>query len=119
MRPLAGGVSALLPFCCSLQENLARKDLPDSIGHVDFRWNRDNLEHIVKHGVSPAEAEYVVRHAGRPYPSPAGDGKWRVRGQTRFGWYLQVIFVKDAPHTLYVIHARPLTDREKRAFRRQ
>lgn len=88
------------------------------IPHVDFRWNEDNIDHIGEHGVSPAEAEYVVRNARRPYPGPAGEGKWRVRGQTRFGWYLQVIFIKDDPQTLYVIHARPLTDRERRAFRR-
>lgn len=32
---------------------------------------------------------------------------------------IQVIYVVDPDDTLYVIHARPLTDREKRRFRRQ
>ncbi len=92
----------------------------DRISHVvtDFRWNEDNLEHIAKHGVQAEEAEDVVRHARRPYPCQAGHGKWRVWGQTRFGRYLQVVFVKDDATTVYVIHARPLTEKEKRAFKR-
>jgi hypothetical protein len=32
---------------------------------------------------------------------------------------LQVIFVMDDDETIYVIHARPLTEREKRRHRRR
>lgn len=88
------------------------------IADVDFRWNAHNLRHISEHGVGPEEAEYVVRHARGSYPCRAGRDKWRVWGQTRFGWYLQVVFLRDDATTVYVIHARPLTGKEKRAFRR-
>ena len=87
---------------------------------VDFRWNEWNEEHIAEHDVSPAEAEYVVRHAVSRYPTLIGNGKHRVRGQTWEGRYLQVIFVWDIENVLaYIVHARDLTDRERRSFRRR
>ena len=83
----------------------------------EFRWNSWNLEHATRHGVSSDEAEYVVK---RGRPSYRGDGKWLVRGQTEFGTYAQVIYVLDDDGTTaYVIHARPLTDAEKRRLRRR
>ncbi len=35
------------------------------------------------------------------------------------GELLQVIFVLDEDGSAFVLHARPLTDREKRRYRRQ
>ena len=57
-------------------------------------------------------------HALRPYPAFIGDGKWLVRGQTSSGRYLQAIFVIEE-ECYYVIHARGLTDKEKRLLRRR
>jgi uncharacterized DUF497 family protein len=85
----------------------------------DFRWNEWNREHIATHGVLPQEAEYIVDYATPPYPEPIGDDKWRVRGQTASGRYLQVIFVFDPDGTVYILHARGLSDREKRQLRRR
>jgi hypothetical protein len=71
-------------------------------------------------GVEPSEAEYVVLHARPPYPQKIGDGKWRVWGQSDHGRYLQVISLHDrGAQTIYIIHARPLTDREMRRRRRR
>jgi uncharacterized DUF497 family protein len=82
--------------------------------------NEWNVGHIAEHGVSREDAEYVVLHAQRPYPSFEGDGKWMVRGQDSAGRYLQVVYVVDPDgKTFYVIHARPLEDREKRNLRRR
>ncbi len=33
-----------------------------------FRWNAWNIEHIGAHGVTPGEAELVVRGAKNSYP---------------------------------------------------
>jgi uncharacterized DUF497 family protein len=85
-----------------------------------FRWNDWNRSHVAKHGVDPEDAEYVVLHARPPYPSYEGDGRWLVRGQDPGGRYLQVVYVIDPDgQTFYVIHARPLTDGEKRRLRRR
>jgi hypothetical protein len=41
-----------------------------------------------------------------------------VQGQGPYGRYVQVIYVVDEDRTLFVIHARPLSDHEKRRYRR-
>ena len=84
-----------------------------------FRWNDWNLEHIAEHDVSPEEAELVVERARSPYPELREKDKWRVVGRGRGGRWLQVVFVFDPDDTAYVIHARPLTDREKQRERRR
>ncbi len=84
-----------------------------------FRWNWWNTEHIAEHGIAPGEAESVVRCVARPFPEYLGEGKWAVRGQSASGVYIQVMYTLDPDDTVYVIHARPLTDREKRRFRRR
>jgi uncharacterized DUF497 family protein len=87
--------------------------------YVDFRWNRWNLEHATRHGVDPGEAQRVVTQARSPFPLCRADDKWLVWGRGRGGRLLQVVFVLDDDETVYVIHARPLTDREKRHYRRR
>jgi uncharacterized DUF497 family protein len=105
-----------------------------------FRWNDDNREHLTKHDVEPHEAQYIVEHARPPYPREFGHGKYGVWGQTRQDRYLQVIYIhvsedeidyeelryeelvalmEDRGPLVYVIHARDLTDAEKRRHRRQ
>jgi uncharacterized DUF497 family protein len=86
---------------------------------MKFRWNAWNTDHIGDHGIERDEAEFVIRGARPPYPEERGDDKWRVWGQSATGGYLQVVFVLDAENTIYVIHARPLTEKEKKRFRRR
>ncbi len=100
-------------------------------------WNDWNISHIAKHGVTRRQTEYVVANARRPFPSYEGDGKWLVQGQDESGEYLQVIYVlasqargidyaavdlvalPDDADPIFVIHARPLEDAEKRALRKR
>jgi uncharacterized DUF497 family protein len=84
-----------------------------------FRWNDWNIEHIARHNVLPGDAEWVVLRGRAPWPSYEGDGRWLVRGQDRSGLLIQVVYVIDGDELIYVIHARPLTDREKRQWRRR
>jgi hypothetical protein len=85
----------------------------------EFRWIPWNIAHIGEHGVTPAEAEYVITHARRPYPRRIVNEKYLVHGQSDAGRYLQVIFLLDAGDTVFVIHAMPLTPRQKHQFRRR
>lgn len=81
-----------------------------------FRWIDWNLEHATKHGVSIAEIEHVTR---RGQPRHEGDGKYKIVGQTENGQWIQVIYLYDPDGTVFVIHARRLTSREKRRERRR
>ena len=85
----------------------------------DFRWNEWNLGKIAKHGVTVEDAEHAVRRATRPYPQGIDGGKVLVRGQAKSGEYLQVIYVPQENHEVFVIHARSLTDKEKTRLRRR
>jgi uncharacterized DUF497 family protein len=90
-----------------------------SVRRYEFRWNEWNVGHIAAHGVTPQEAEYVVDHARSPYPTYQGDGRFLVRGQTAVGRWLQVVYIFSPRGVVYVIHARPIPDREKRRTRRR
>jgi uncharacterized DUF497 family protein len=85
---------------------------------VDFRWNEWNKEHVATHGVLPEEAEVVVESARRPFPRKIDNDKWLAWGPGVGGRLLQVVFLVEEEDSVYVIHARPLTDREKRRYRR-
>lgn len=102
-------------------------------------WNAWNLNHVATHGVTMREAEFVAAHAQPPYPEEVGDGKFAVWGQTEEGRYLQVIYtlwsiervdladvpphlreeLKELDEVIYIIHARDLTNAEKRRYRRR
>ena len=84
-----------------------------------FRWIRWNVEKCESHGVSPAEAEYVIDRARRPFPMRVDDEKVLVWGRTEQGRYLQVVYLVGDDGVLFVIHARPLTTKEKSRFRRR
>jgi uncharacterized protein len=84
-----------------------------------FRWNNWNEEHIAAHGVDPDEAEQVVLDACSPFPLMQDDDKYLVWGPTEPGRLLQVVFVIDPDATVFVIHARPLTEKEKARYRRK
>ena len=84
-----------------------------------FRWNRWNEAHIENHGVDPSEAEEVVTGARSPFPLVQNEEKYLVWGATENGRHLQVVFVIDPDDSIFVIHARDLTEREKRRFRRR
>lgn len=86
---------------------------------MEFRWNEWNVEHIRSHGVTPAEAESVVRTARGAFPQRRSDDKWLAWGKGQGDRLLQVVFVLSDDDCVYVIHARPLTDREKKAFHRR
>jgi hypothetical protein len=86
---------------------------------MEFRWNEWNIEHIALHGVDPAEAEFIIETARAPYPLWRQDDKWLVWGRSQEGRFLQVVFVLDPDGTVFVIHARSLTEKEKRRYRRR
>jgi uncharacterized DUF497 family protein len=86
---------------------------------MEFRWIEWNIDMVGDHGVTPEEAEHVVEHAGNPYPQHRGDDKFLVWGPTAVGRLLQVVFLLDEDDTVFIIHARPLPDKEKRRRRKR
>ena len=81
---------------------------------MEFRWIEWNVDKVTGHGVTPEEAEEIVRGAKPPYPRYRGDDKLGVWGLTVAGRKLQVVYVLDDDGTAFVIHARSMTEEEKR-----
>jgi uncharacterized DUF497 family protein len=86
---------------------------------MEFRWIEWNIDKVIGHGVTPEEAERVVERAASPYPQQREDDKFLVWGPTAAGRLLQVVFLLDEDDTVFIIHARPLTEKEKRRRRQQ
>ena len=85
----------------------------------DFRWIAWNIGKVEGHGLAAEDVEHVVNNARRPYPKPLGNEKWLVIGPTRGGRVIQAIYLVDSDERLFVIHARPLTPKERRRRRRR
>ena len=84
-----------------------------------YRWTRWNVDKVMLHGVTPEEAEQVVNGATNPYPQSGGHGRFLVWGPTAAGRFVLVVYVPDEVERAFVIHARPLTEKEKRRWQRQ
>jgi hypothetical protein len=74
----------------------------------DFRWNAFNLAKVAKHGVTPQEAEHVVRFARRHEHRRHKEGTWMVYGRGSSSRRLQVVYFKDPDDTYFIIHAMPV-----------
>ena len=66
----------------------------------------------------PGRFGRMVNQARRPYPKPIGNEKWLVVGPLPGGQVIQVIYLVDEDEKLFVIHARPLSNRERKRHRR-
>ena len=88
---------------------------------MDVRFHLDpdtDLPHIYGHGVTEAEAEYIVRHAGQD--RPGRDRSRHAMGQTASGRYLRVIYVPDEQGDgVFVVTAWEMRGNELRAYRKR
>ena len=61
----------------------------------------------------------MVEGATRGWPEDVGEGRYRVLGRGPDGGYLHVVFIFSPPGVVYVIHARLMSESEKRRYRRR
>ena len=63
---------------------------------IRFDWDKGNLEHTAKHGVSPSEIEYLFNHdpmvSPDPYPVNVEE-RWRAVGKNEDGRHVFVVFM--------------------------
>ena len=88
---------------------------------MNVRYHIDpdtGLPHIYGHGVTEAEVESVMRHAGED--RSGRDGSRHALGQTGSGRYLHVIYVPDAEGDgVFVVTAYDLKGKPLQAYRRR
>ena len=88
---------------------------------MEIRYHRDpesGLPHIYSHGVTEAEAEWILAHPGED--EACSDDSRQALGQTAEGRYLRVIYVPDEEGDgVFVVTAYPLAGKQLKAFRRR
>jgi hypothetical protein len=88
---------------------------------MEVRYYRDRetgLPHIYDHGVTEAEAEWVLGHPGED--EVCSGGSRQALGQTEAGRYLRVVYVPDEEGDgVFVVTAYPLAGKQLKAFRRR
>jgi uncharacterized protein len=83
-------------------------------------WPEDRIDHIAEHGIEPEEVEDVcfgtalVQRAKTHGQNPV----YYVLGQTRAGRYLFCVVIQFPDGGGYPVTARPMTDKEKRRYKR-
>ena len=86
----------------------------------ELTWSSERIEHIARHNVTPAEVAEVCR--GKPFvqraKSQGENPVYYVLGQTDAGRYLFCVIIQFPDGKGYPITARPMTDKEKRRYRR-
>ena len=123
-RPAALFVRTAAAFRSDVRvRNLGRSvppvDAKSILGVLGLGVGRGAVIEVTAEGEDESEAEEVVNRARRPYPQQIDNRKILVRGQTAAGRYLQVIYLLELDDVVFAIHARPLTEREKRRLRRR
>jgi hypothetical protein len=86
----------------------------------EFIWPEDRIDHIARHGVTPEEVEEtcfgraLVQRAKSLGESPV----YYILGRTAAGRYLFCVVIRFPDGKGYPVTARPMTDREKRRYKR-
>jgi uncharacterized protein len=59
-----------------------------------FDWDAANVEHTLRHQVTPFEVEEAVSLPHLTFPAPAvtGEKRWKLLGRTAAGRFLVVVF---------------------------
>jgi hypothetical protein len=88
---------------------------------MEVRYYRDpetGQPHIYGHGVTEAEAEWILAHPAED-DACSGDSR-QALGKTAAGRYLRVIYVPDEEGDgVFVVTAYPLAGKQLKAFRRR
>jgi uncharacterized DUF497 family protein len=81
-------------------------------------WPEDRIDHIARHGVTPAEVEEacfskaLVQRARSEGENPV----YYVLGRTAAGRYLFCVVIQFPDGRGYPVTARPMTDKERQRY---
>jgi uncharacterized DUF497 family protein len=86
----------------------------------EFVWPQERIDHIARHDVTPEEVEDVcfgdplIQRAKSEGENPV----YYMLGQSTSGRYLFCVVIAFPDGTGYPVTARPMTNKEKRLYRR-
>lgn len=80
-----------------------------------FGWNKNTIDHLARHGVTPEEVEEVAFN-NSPYIRKGREGKRYLYGQTIGGRYLFIVYVLTGNGRAQAITARDMDTRERKLY---
>lgn len=83
-----------------------------------FQWDAANVEHILRHNVTPFEVEDAVGSPHLVFPANAvrGEKRWKLLGKTSANRYLVVVFtVRGKLFRAVTAHEMNISERKKYA----
>ncbi|HJH25594.1 MAG TPA: hypothetical protein C5S37_02215 [Methanophagales archaeon] len=80
----------------------------------ELLWTDWNIEHIIRHNVSPDEVEEVCY--SNPFVTKTRNKTLRIIGQTRSGRFLAIFLAPRGKGSYFVVTARAATEAERRRF---
>lgn len=88
----------------------------------EFQWDppdgeHGNTAHISRHGIRPEEVEEAL--TSNPLVLRGSDGRYLGYGKSADGRWIFAPFVETGKDLVRAITARPMTDGEKRLYRRK
>ena len=83
-------------------------------------WPEERIDHIARHGVTPAEVEEVCfgKSFVRRAKSEGANPVYYVMGQTGAGRYLFCVVIRFPDGNVFPVTAREMTTKEKRRYRK-
>lgn len=87
---------------------------------MEFDWDDNNIEHISRHNLIPAEVEQVfqdTRKIGTASRKTEREKRWAIIGRSYGGRILFIVYTRR-DQKIRVVTARDATFSEKRLYRR-
>lgn len=87
---------------------------------MEFDWDANNIEHISRHNLIPAEVEQVfqdTRKIGTASRKTGSEKRWAIIGRSYGGRILFIVYTRRG-RKIRVVTARDATFSEKRLYRR-
>jgi uncharacterized DUF497 family protein len=84
----------------------------------EFEWNVINIEHIVRHGVSPDEVEDVA-FDDAPWIKKGRKGTRYMLGYTVSGRYLFTVYILKSKGVAKVVTSMDMDEKTKKLYKRR
>jgi len=86
----------------------------------ELLWPAERIEHIAQHNITPDEFEEVCKAKSlvQRAKSQGENPVYYILGRTHVGRYLFCVVIQFPDGKGYPVTARPMTDKEKRRYRR-
>jgi uncharacterized DUF497 family protein len=86
---------------------------------MEFEWDSDNLSHIARHGMTPADVEALLDHPDTEFTAPyTRGGQWHVMATgPRFDGRIVVVVFTQRGGMTRVVTAYPASPRTERTYR--